>query len=148
MGEGGFPWLRLVGTLPKWADGARRSRSSAVGRRLCQAEIWTEGVGLRRRVHKPAPAAARSRAAPIGSQGLITSTRLLKTSSFVAASVRPGYVMCAVTVTMPTGHAGFPLTVVARDLPAGSSDGSRRSCRREPPGDDVVSFSPQKRTAA
>ncbi len=35
------------------------------------------------------------------------------------------------------------MTAIERDRPTGSSDGSRRSCWNTPPGEDVVSFSPQ-----
>src|SRR5450432_2190017 len=54
---------------------------------------------------------------------------------------------CTVILTIPTGHAGLPLTVKKRDLLLGRSDALRRCCANDPPGDDVVSFSPQKRTA-
>jgi hypothetical protein len=43
---------------------------------------------------------------------------------------------------------GEPLIVIDRDLPAGNKEGSSGICWYLPPGEEVVSFSPQNRTAA
>ena len=55
---------------------------------------------------------------------------------------------CTCIFTMPTSQAGLAVTLKKRDFWLGSSEGSSRCCTNEPPGDEVVSFSPQKRTAA
>src|SRR5712692_5186539 len=50
-------------------------------------------------------------------------------------------------VTKPTGQAGFALTLMDRGAPIGTRDFSKRCCFGVlPPGHDVVSLSPQKRT--
>src|SRR5581483_7933429 len=53
----------------------------------------------------------------------------------------------AVTVTMPIGQRGFALMLIVRESPTGRSDGSSRACAKWPPGDELMSLSPQNWTA-
>src|SRR5947209_17499239 len=98
---------------------------------------------LRLRHHHPTTISASSPPTAAGTHGLTTITRCDRTSWRVSFAVRPGYVTRVVTVTIPTGQRGLPLTAIERERPTGSSDGPSRSCSNTPPGDDVVSFSPQ-----